>query len=273
MFGLRKPRKEIPGWEVAGEVESVGKDVTSFKKGDKVFGFNKGVSFGATNAEYKCLPQDRLVTLDIDKMNYFQACAIPIGGLTALYFLRKGEVRKGKKILIIGASGSVGTYAVQVAKFFGAEVTGICSSKNLDLVRSLGADYVIDYSKEDFTKTGKKYDVIFDTVDKSSFSQCKVALKDEGSFITVDWPIFQALWISLTSKKKLLIGMAPDRKEDLVYLRDLVEKKKIKPVIGRIYPMDQAVEAYRYADTGHKRGNLILRIREKNGSIPVEILS
>ncbi len=260
MFGFTKPRKEIPGWELSGEIESTGKNVKLFKKGDKVFGYNKGVSFGGTNAEYKCLSKDRLVKLDLAKISYEEAAVIPIGGLTALHFLRKADTRSGQKVLIYGASGSVGTYAVQLAKYFGAEVTGVCSSKNFELVKSLGADNLIDYTKEDFTKQGQTYDIIFDTVSKTSFSHCKTSLKNKGIYLTVDWPLFQTIWTSLTSEKKIIMGMAPDKIEDLIYLKELVEMKKIKPVIDKSYPLEQAVEAYRYVDEGHKRGNVVITI-------------
>ncbi|MEN8194291.1 MAG: NAD(P)-dependent alcohol dehydrogenase [Bacteroidota bacterium] len=262
IFGLTKPRKNIPGWELSGEIESVGKDVKQFKKGDKVFGYNKGISFGSTNAEYKCLSEDRLVSIDLTKMSYEEAAALPIGGLTALHFLRKANTMTEHKVLIYGASGSVGTYAVQLAKYFGAEVTGVCSSKNFKMVRSLGADKVIDYSKEDFTKNGQTYDIIFDTVSKISFSYCKSSLKQKGIYLTVDWPFLQVLWTSMTSNKKIIMGMAPDKIEDLKYLKDLVEKKEIKPVIDKTYPLEQAVEAYRYVDKGHKKGNVVITIEQ-----------
>jgi len=264
IFGFTKPRKNIPGWELSGEIESVGKDVKRFKKGDKVFGYNKGISFGGTNAEYKCLSEDRFVSIDLSKMSYEDAAVLPIGGLTALHFLRKANTKTEHKVLIYGASGSVGTYAVQLAKYFGAEVTGVCSSKNFELVRSLGADKVIDYSKEDFTKNRQTYDIIFDTVSKISFSYCKSSLKQKGIYLTVDWPFLQVLWTSMASNKKIIMGMAPDKIEDLKYLKDLVEKKKIMPVIDKTYPLEQAVEAYRYVDKGHKKGNVTITI--KNGS-------
>ena len=267
ILGFTKPRKEIPGWELAGVIESVGNEVEHFKVGDNVFGFNKGISFGGTNAEYKCLPVNRLVKFDPNTISFDEVAVIPIGGLTALYFLRKAKTSKGKKVLIIGASGSVGTYAVQLAKFFGAEVTGVCSTRNMELVKSLGADEVIDYSKEDFTKNVKKYDIIFDTVDKSSFFRCKKSLRDKGLFLTVDWPFLIGLWTSLFSNKKVIIGMAPDRIEDLIYIKELVESKKIKPVIDKTYPLEEVVEAYRYVDTGRKRGNVILKINSESNNL------
>ena len=159
-----------------------------------------------------------------------------------------------------GARIPFGTYSVQLAKYFGAEVTGVCSSNNFELVRSLGADNLIDYTKEDFTENGQIYDIIFDTVSKISFSHCKSSLKQRGIYLTVDWPFLQALWASLTSNKKIIIGMAPDKTEDLIFLRNLVEKKKIKPVIDKTYPLEQAVEAYRYVDKGHKKGNVVITI-------------
>ena len=250
IFGFTKPRSNIPGWELSGKIESIGKDVKRFKKGDKVFGYNKGISFGSTNAEYKCLSEDRLVSINLDKMSYEEAAVLPIGGLTALHFLRKANIKNEQKALIYGASGSVGTYAVQLAKYFGAKVTAVCSLKNFELIRSLGADNVIDYSKEDFTKNGQTYDIFFDTVSKISFSYCKSSLKQKG--------------IYLTSNKKIIIGMAPDKTEDLIYLKNLVENKKIKPVIDKSYPLEQAVEAYRYVDKGHKKGNLVIAIFSDN---------
>ena len=264
IFGFTKPRRDIPGWELAGEIESVGKYVKRFKKGDKVFGVDKGISFGGTNAEYKCLSEERLVSINLNKMSYEEAAVLPVGGLSALHFLRQANIKNEQKVLIYGASGSVGTYAVQLARYFGAKVTGVCSSKNFELVRSLGADKVIDYSTEDFTKNGQTYDVIFDTVIKTSFSQCKSSLKQKGIYLTCDWPIIQTLWTSLTSNKRIIMGMAPDKIENLIFLKDLVEKKKIKPVIDKTYPLEQVVEAYRYVDKGHKKGNLVLTIFSDN---------
>jgi NADPH:quinone reductase-like Zn-dependent oxidoreductase len=260
LFGFTKPRKEIPGWELAGEIESVGKHVEHHKPGDVVLGFNKGVSFGGTNAEYKCLKESRLVKFDPKTISFDEAAAIPIGGLTALYFLRKAKTSKGNKVLINGASGGVGTYAVQIAKFMGAEVTGVCSKRNMELVKSLGAEHVIDYSIEDFTKNGMRYDIIFDTVDKTSFFRCRESLCENGRFLTIEWPFLLALWTSLFSKRKVIIGMAPDKREDLIYLKELVESKRVKPIIDKTYPLEDAVEAYRYVDTGRKRGNVLLII-------------
>lgn len=259
MFGFTKPRKEIPGWELSGEIEAVGKNVTLFKNGDKVLGYTKGVGFGGTNAEYKCLPEDRLVAIDLSDISYEKAAVIPIGGLTALYFIRKANVGREQKVLIYGASGSVGTYAVQLAKYYGADVSGVCSTSNFELVKYLGADKVIDYAKEDFTKNGQVYDIIFDAVGRTSFFHCKDSLKNRGTYITVDWPFFQALWAFFTGKKKIIFGMAPDKIEDLIFLKELVETGKLKPVIDRTYSLEEAVEAYSYVNKGHKKGNVVIQ--------------
>ena len=258
IFGFTKPRRNIPGWEFAGEIESIGKKVTQFNIGDKVFGFTSGIRLGGTNAEYLTISENRLVAIDIDKIGYEEASVLPVGGLTALHFIRKAKIKKGQKVLIYGASGSVGTYAVQFAKYFGAEVTGVCSRKNFDLVRSLGANHLIDYRTEDFTKNGQVYDVIFDTVIKTSFSHCVNSITSKGIYLTLDWPIIQAIWVSLISTKRIICGSAAEKTDDLIYLKKLVENNKIKPVIDRSYPLDEAVAAYEYVNEGHKVGNVIL---------------
>jgi 2-desacetyl-2-hydroxyethyl bacteriochlorophyllide A dehydrogenase len=260
MYGLTKPRKEIPGNELSGEIESVGKDVKRFKKGDQVFGISWGTTFQGTTAEYKCLPEDGMIAIRPANMTDEEAAALPVGGLTALHFLRKGNIQSGQKVLIYGASGSVGTFAVQLAKYFGTEITGVCSTTNIEMVRSLGADIVIDYTKEDFTRNGHTYDVIFDTVGKTSFSRCKNSLKQRGRYLTTDWPLLQALWTSITGGKKVIFGMAGQNPEDLNFLKELVEEGKIRSVIDKRYPLEQTAEAHRYVDKGHKKGNVVITI-------------
>ena len=262
MFGLIRPRKTIPGNELAGEIEAVGKDVTLFKKGDQVFGIYWWVSFGGTNAEYICLPEDG-VAIKPANMTYEEAATVPIGGLTALHLLKKGDVRSGQKVLIIGASGSVGTFAVQLAKYFGAEVTGVCSTRNIEMVKSLGAGKVVDYTQEDFTKSGQTYDIIFDTVIKTPFLRCKSSLKQRGVYITVDYPLLQAFWTSMVGSKKIVFGVA-NRIEDLTFLKELIEAGKLKSVIDRCYPLEQTAEAHRYVDKGHKKGNVVITVEHNS---------
>jgi NADPH:quinone reductase-like Zn-dependent oxidoreductase len=198
--------------------------------------------------------------MDVSKISYENAAVLPVGGLTALYLFRMAKIEKGQKVLIYGASGSVGTFAVQLAKYFGAEVSGVCSGKNMKLVQSIGASHTIDYTKEDFTRNDQTYDIIFDAVGKTTFSKCKNSLKTNGKYLTVEWPIFQSLLTSITGKKKIIFGMAPHKPEDLIFLKELVESGKLSPVIDKVFPLEKAVEAYTYVYKGHKVGNVVIRI-------------
>lgn len=263
MFGYRKPRKTILGVEVAGEIEAIGKDVTLFKKGDQVFG-SAGTKLGAY-AEYVCLPDDAALVHKPANTTFEEAASVPFGATTALYFLRDiAKLQAGQKILVIGASGGVGVFAVQLAKYYGAEVTGVCSTANLELVKSLGADKVIDYTTEDFTRNGDTYDVILDIVPgRASFSRDKVALKPNGLYLAGAGGLkefVQMAWTGLTGGKKVVAGMAPDRKEDLVFLTQLLESGKIRAVIDRRYPFEQTAAAHRYVDTGRKKGSVVITI-------------
>ena len=263
MFGLREPKQRILGLELAGEIEAIGKAVTRFQRGDQVWGILREKS--GAYAEYICLPETARLVKKTADITFDEAASIPFGGTTALYFLRDvAKLQAGQKILIIGASGGTGVYAVQLAKYYGAEVTGVCSTPNLELVRSLGADKVVDYTRQDITQSGETYDVILDMVPgKSAFGRYQALLKPHGLYLAGAGELkafAQMAWTSLLGGKKVIAAMAPDRREDLVFLNELLEAGKIKPVIDRRYPLEQTADAHRYADTGHKRGSVVIAI-------------
>ena len=258
---LRPKRVNILGQELAGEIESVGKDVKLFNKGDQVFAAT-AIGMGAY-AEYKCMREEKVLAIKPSNMTYEEAAAVPTGGLNALHYLRKGNVQSGEKVLINGAAGNIGSFGVQIAKSFGAEVTGVDSTEKLDMVRSIGADHVIDYTQEDFTKNAGTYDIIFDAVGKSSFSRSIRSLKKNGRYLLANprpSQMVRGLWTSMTSSKKVLFEFAPYKSEDLVFLKELIEAGKIKSVIDKRYPLEELAEAHRYVDTGDKAGNVVITL-------------
>ena len=268
--GLKRPKRiTILGMELAGEIESVGKDVKLFKKGDQVFAATGFVGMGAC-AEYICLPEEPeegALAMKPANMTYEEAAAVPVGGLEALCFLRQGNIQSGQKVLINGAGGTIGTFAVQLAKYFGAKVTGVDSTRKLDMLRSIGADQVIDYTQEDFTKSGETYDFILDVVSKSSFSGSIRSLNQNGRYLIANpgpSQMVRGYWTTMTSSKKVMGGNASYETEDLIFLKELIEAGKIKPVIDRRYPLEQIVEAHRYVETGHKKGNLVITVEHNN---------
>jgi NADPH:quinone reductase-like Zn-dependent oxidoreductase len=267
IIGLGKGK--ILGMELAGTVDSVGKAVTRFRAGDQVFG-GTGFKFGA-HAEYACLPEDGTLAIKPANMTLEEAAAVLFGGFSALHFLRKAKIQAGQKVLIYGASGSVGTFAVQLAKHFGAHVTAVCSTANLELVKSLGADEVVDYTAEDFSRSGRAYDIVFDTVGKSGFSRSLKSLKRGGFYVRVGGSgrllsilggILGQIWASITGAAKVIGGVAGGAPADQSFLKGLIEAGKLRTVIDRRYSLDHIAEAHRYVEAGHKKGNVVIVLEQ-----------
>jgi NADPH:quinone reductase-like Zn-dependent oxidoreductase len=260
-FGLRQPKITVLGNEFAGEIEAVGRDVKRFKPGDQVFGY-RGESMG-TYAEYICMPESGVLAVKPTHMSYEEAAVVPYGAIFALSLLRRANIQPGQKVLVNGASGGIGSAAVQIARSFGAEVTGVCGTPRVAFVKSLGADKVIDYTKEDFTQNGETYDLIFDILGKSSFSRCKSSLKPNGIHLFASFKmkqILQMLWTSRSGGKKVICAMAPGSVEDLISVKELIEAGKLRAIIDKRYPMGQAAEAHRYFESGNKKGNVVISI-------------
>jgi NADPH:quinone reductase-like Zn-dependent oxidoreductase len=266
-LGFSRPRQPILGTELSGRIDAIGKAVTRFQVGDEVFGFT-GTHMGC-HAEYRCLPEeghgrkDEAVALKPAGLGYAEAAALSFGGTTALSFFRKAKLQRGEKVLVVGASGGVGTAAVQLARHFGARVTGVCSTANLELVRSIGAEQVIDYTKEDFTRSAERYDVIVDTAGTAPFSRCEGSLAEGGRLLVVLGSLpemLRAPWVSLTTRKKVIGGVASWGVEDLRFLATLAEAGQFRPVIDRSYRFEEMVEAHRHVDAGHKRGNVVVTV-------------
>ena len=262
-FGLRKPNITILGNELAGEIEAIGKDVKRFRKGDRVYGY-PGLSFGAY-AEYICLPEAGPVALKPSNLSYEEAVTLPYGAIMTTSLLGKANIRPGHKVLINGASGGIGSMAVQLAKYYGAEVTGVCGTPRLEFVKSIGADKVIDYTKEDFTQNGETYDLIFDILGRSSFSKIKTSLKPNGTYLLASFKmkaLLNMLWTSLTgSNQKVICAFANEMPESLAFVKKLVEEGKVKAVVDKSFPMEQAAEAHRYVEQGRKQGNVVIVIQ------------
>ncbi len=274
--GLTRPKRLTRlGMELAGEVESVGKDVQRFRKGDQVFAATGFVHSG-TYAQYICLPEepeDGALAAKPANMTYEEAAAVPVGGLEALCFVRQGNVQSGQRVLINGAGGTIGSFAVQLAKLLGAKVTGVDSAGKLDMLRSIGADRVIDYTREDFTQGGETYDFILDVVSESPFSGSTRSLAQDGRYLIANPGLSQMLrgrWTSMTSDKKVIFGATDPKTEDLIYLRELIEAGELRAVIDRCYPLEQAAEAHRYVEKGHKKGNVVLTV--EHGTSPDRVV-
>lgn len=265
IFGFKRPRKSILGVVIAGEIESIGSKVTKFKVGDKVYG-TTGMSFGA-HAEYQCVSEDRTLAIIPENISFEEAAAIPFGGTAAIHFLRAGNVQKDQKILIYGASGAIGTLAIQLAKERGAEVTAVCSGKNLELVRELGADHVIDYTKEDFSKNGIKYDFIFDTVGKSSFSKGLKSLTKKGTMMLASAGMnlmIRGAFTSMLGSKRIISGVIKETSEDLRFFSQLINERKLKAVIDKTFSLEEIASAHAHVDGGHKKGNVIIQMNHSN---------
>jgi NADPH:quinone reductase-like Zn-dependent oxidoreductase len=266
-IGYKQPKKNILGMDLAGTIDAVGKDVSRFSVGDEVFG-TLDQAFGA-HAEYACMPGSGFLTTRPANATWEEAAAIPLAGNTALYFVRDlGAVQSGEKVLVNGASGGIGTFAVQLAKYYGAHVTGVCSGANVELVRSLGADQVIDYTRDDFTRSPETYDAIFDAVSKLTYGQCRGSLKESGRFLATLPTLaimFQAAWTSIGRGPKVKFGDAVPKLENLVFLKELVEAGKLKPVVDRTYPLERTAEAFRYVEAGHKKGNVVITVASNGG--------
>lgn len=266
MNGLLRPtRINILGMEFAGTIEQMGENATRFSVGDHIFG-STGFKFGA-HAEYVCISQDRQMATIPNNASPEEAAAISFGGISALHFLRSGKIQAGQKALIYGASGSVGTFAVQLAKHFGAHVTGVCSTANLELVKSLGADKVVDYTREDFSAAGRVYDFIYDTVGKSGFWRCMNSLKQGGCYILAGPGLASVLggvWATITGAGKVIGGVARSEPGDLSFLKELIEAGEIRPVIDRCYPLEEIAEAHRYVEAGHKKGNVVITLEKRD---------
>lgn len=260
-FGIQRPKITIQGSELAGEIESVGKEVKRFKKGDPVFGFSMQ-TFG-TYAEYVCLPEMGTLAIKPANLTYEEAAVVPYGSIMALNLLKKVKIKPGQKVLVNGASGAIGSMAVQLAKHFGAEVTGVCSTPRLEFVKSLGADQVVDYTQEDFTHNGETYNLIFDILGKGSFSKFKRSLKPNGVLLFASFKMKQLMQMLLTymaGSRKVICAFAPGSAEDLMTIKALIEAGKIKAIVDKSFPLEQIAEAHRYVEQGHKKGNIVITV-------------
>lgn len=268
-FGLRKPRINILGNTFAGEVEMVGNEVKKFRAGDQVFGYT-GEKMGSY-AEYLCLPENGIIAVKPSGMTYEEASSVPYGAIMALGLLRKVNIQKGQSVLIIGAAGGIGSAAVQLARhYYGAEVTGVCSTQGIEAVKSLGADKVIDYKKEDFTKNGESYNLIFDILGRGSFSQYRRSLKKNGIYLPVSFKtakLIQMVWTSLTGDKKVICALAIAKQEDLIFIKELFEERKLKPVIDRCFPLEKTSDAHRYIETEGRKGSVVITVQNHAGSL------